>query len=503
MRRRVFIGMGCIRMVDQPGTYWFHSHTRGQYPDGFRAPLIVHDPQSPFKNDFDEEIVLSFSDWYHDPMRKLLASFISVTNPTGAEPVPKSALINDAQDVKLPVQSGKTYMIRMVNMAAFAGMYVWFQGCTMKIVEVDGIYTKPAEADMLYFTAGQRYSVLLIIGNEMTNIPFVASMDEELFDAIPDDLQSNVTGWLVTDSTQELPLPSPIEAFEPFDDMALRPFDDLTALDKVDRSVTLDLKMDNLGDGANYAFFNNSTYVEPAVPALYTVMSSGPHASNPTVYGSHTNSFVLSANETVEIILNNNDDGKHPFHLHGHAFQVIARSDEDAGSYSFHHATAAPAIPMRRDTVLVQPNGHAVLRFRSDNPGVWLFHCHIEWHVASGLIATFIEAPLELQQTLKVPAAHHDLCARNHPPIAVVGNAAGNAIDYLDLTSEPAPPKALPEGFTAKGYIAMIISVVNGVTMLAAIAWYGLYSGVSEEEDKNAEQVGEEQPLLAEGEGRS
>lgn len=48
----------------------------------------------------------------------------------------------------------------------------------MKIVEVDGIYTKPAEADMLYFTAGQRYSVLLTIGNEMTNIPFVASMDE-------------------------------------------------------------------------------------------------------------------------------------------------------------------------------------------------------------------------------------------------------------------------------------------------------------------------------------
>lgn len=74
---------------------------------------------------------------------------------------------------------------------------------------------------------------------------------QELFDAIPDDLQSNVTGWLVTDSTQELPLPSTIEAFEPFDDMALRPFDDLVALDKVDRSVTLDLKMDNLGDGAN------------------------------------------------------------------------------------------------------------------------------------------------------------------------------------------------------------------------------------------------------------
>ncbi|KAJ8114280.1 hypothetical protein OPT61_g3793 [Boeremia exigua] len=366
--------------IDQPGTYWFHSHTRGQYPDGLRAPLIVHDPEDPFRDEFDEEIVLSFSDWYHDLMRPMLSSFVSVTNPTGAEPVPNSALINDSQDVTVAVQPGKTYLIRMVNMAAFAGMYVWFQGCSMKVVEVDGIYTKPAEAGMLYFTAGQRYSVLLTVGDDVsTNIPFMASMDEELFDALPDDLNSNVTGWLVVDKTQELPQPLELDAFEPLDDFSLRPLDSLAALDSVDRTVTLDIKMDNLGDGANYAFFNNVTYAEPAVPALYTVMSSGEHANNPLIYGSHTNSFVLNGNETIEIVLNNNDDGKHPFHLHGHAFQVIQRSEEDAGSYSASTVAAKSSVPMRRDTILVQPNGHAVLRFRSDNPGIWLFHCHIEW----------------------------------------------------------------------------------------------------------------------------
>lgn len=57
------------------------------------------------------------------------------------------------------------------------------------------------------------------------------------------------------------------------------------------------------------AFFNNSTYVEPWVPTLYTVMSSGSYATNSVIYGSHTNSFVLKGNETIEIILNNNDDG--------------------------------------------------------------------------------------------------------------------------------------------------------------------------------------------------
>lgn len=67
-------------------------------------------------------------------------------------------------------------------MAAFSAMYVWFQDCTMKVVEVDGIYTEPAETSMLYLTAGQRYSVLLTVDSHAsTNIPFVASMDEVSF----------------------------------------------------------------------------------------------------------------------------------------------------------------------------------------------------------------------------------------------------------------------------------------------------------------------------------
>ena len=49
----------------------------------------------------------------------------------------------------------------------------------MRVVEVDGIYTEATETNMLYLTAGQRYSVLLTVNTHAkTNIPFVASMDE-------------------------------------------------------------------------------------------------------------------------------------------------------------------------------------------------------------------------------------------------------------------------------------------------------------------------------------
>jgi len=152
---------------------------KGQYPDGIRGPFIVHDPEGPYKSQYDEEIVLSLSDWYHEQMPVLTKKFISYTNPTGAEPVPQSALINDSQNVTVNVEPGKTYMLRMVNMAAFAAQYIWFESHTFRVVEVDGIYTEPMEAEMLYLTAAQRVSVLLTTKNETSkNYAFMGSMDE-------------------------------------------------------------------------------------------------------------------------------------------------------------------------------------------------------------------------------------------------------------------------------------------------------------------------------------
>jgi hypothetical protein len=51
-----------------------------------RGPLIIHDPENPYADFFDEELVLTLSDWYHEQMQPLIKKFLSVTNPTGAEP---------------------------------------------------------------------------------------------------------------------------------------------------------------------------------------------------------------------------------------------------------------------------------------------------------------------------------------------------------------------------------------------------------------------------------
>jgi iron transport multicopper oxidase len=72
-----------------------------------------------------------------------------------------------------------------------------------------------------------------------------------VFDKIPAATVANVTSWLVYDEQKELPAPTEIDAFEPHDDMELIPLDGMELLGDADQTITLDMEMNNLGDGAN------------------------------------------------------------------------------------------------------------------------------------------------------------------------------------------------------------------------------------------------------------
>ncbi|KAK7519477.1 putative ferrooxidoreductase Fet3 [Phyllosticta citriasiana] len=458
--------------LEQSGLYWYHSHSRGQYPDGLRQALIITDPENPYLGQYDEELVVTLSDWYHDQMPGLLKDFISVKNPTGAEPVPNSALMNETQNFELSVQPGKTYLLRLVNIGAFASHYFWIEGHNLTIVEVDGVWTKPAETNMIYLTSAQRYSVLVKMKNDTTkNYPMVGSMDTDLFDAIPSDLNYNVTGYLIYDKHGHRPQPYVLDEFGPYDDFNLEPIDGVALYKNPDQVIVLNMSMNNLGDGANYAFFNDITYTAQKVPTLYSVLSSGSAATNPVIYGHDTNSYVLMKDQVIDVVLNNMDTGKHPFHLHGHNFQVLYRSPEEEGFFNSTNTTNFPAVPMRRDTIMARPTGNFLIRFRADNPGVWLFHCHLTWHLDAGLAMSMIEAPLEMQQLIKIPQNHYDVCKASGELTA--GNAAGNTVDLFDLTGENRSVDPLPAGFEAKGIVALVFSCVAAFLGMAAVAWYG------------------------------
>ena len=94
-------------------------------------------------------------------------------------------------------------------------------------------------------------------------------------------------------------------------------------------------------------------------------------------------------------------------------------------------------------------------------------------HVVSGLVATFIEDPLALQKQLagKLPPSHTEACKVADIPME--GNAAGNVKDYLDLSGENKPPGKIPAGFTARGIVALVFSIVAAFVGCAVISWYG------------------------------
>lgn len=52
-----------------------------------------------------------------------------------------------------------------------------------------------------------------------------------------------------------------------------------------------------------------------------------------------------------------------------------------------------PKVPMRRDTWMVAPGGYTVIRFVANNPGVWFFHCHMDWHNIEGTMNTISTFP--------------------------------------------------------------------------------------------------------------
>ena len=89
---------------------------------------------------------------------------------------------------------------------------------------------------------------------------------------------------------------------------------------------------------------------------------------------SETDKIQIRKGETVRITLNNLTMMHHPMHLHGHFFRVLNKN----GDYS----------PLKH-TVNVPPMEKTVIEFDAREDGDWFFHCHILYHLNSGMARVF------------------------------------------------------------------------------------------------------------------
>lgn len=117
-------------------------------------------------------------------------------------------------------------------------------------------------------------------------------------------------------------------------------------------------------------------------------------------YCACTHVLRVNLDSVVEIILVDEGfayDANHPFHLHGYQFRVIAmeRIGENVTVDKVKALDKKGAIRRNldhaplKDTVTVPDGGYTVVRFHANNPGYWLFHCHIEFHAEVGMSLIF------------------------------------------------------------------------------------------------------------------
>ncbi|KAE9972658.1 hypothetical protein EG328_004858 [Venturia inaequalis] len=413
----------------------------GQYPDGLRGPFLVHDPEPPWKGQIEKEYTITLSDWYHKQMPELISQFHSSGN--GFEPVPDSFLINDGKDANYLVQPGKSYFFRILNIGAFPSFFFSIEDHDFQIVEIDGVYTVPTTASTLLVGTAMRYGILVLAKTNSTkNFDITVVADASMFQTAftgtslvaSGSLQYDANGPKATARTDAAALVSWGNAGSlppPIDDIGILPLDNQPILEPVTKRITLDFSQTVI-NGITRDIINGVTYLMPKVPTLYTALSVDPDdAQNESIYGVNVNPHTIGFGDIVEVVLNNRNPGVHsghPWHLHGHHFQVVARSGDGVNA-TYAGNDSLPAIPMKRDVAGVRPGGYLVIRFQADNPGINLLHCHIEWHVQSGLTATIIEAPDRIE--FDAPQDQLDVCKAQGIPTE--GNAAGNVDDVYDL----------------------------------------------------------------------
>ncbi|KAK2615177.1 hypothetical protein N8I77_001951 [Diaporthe amygdali] len=416
-------------LADAPGTYWYHSHQMGQYPDGLRGPLVIHDPEDPYKGKVDEEVILTCTDWYHSQTIPLVQAMLQPSNTEFRPPLPDSILVNEGGSTQIKFDKGKTYRLRVLNFSAFGACFFHFQNHTMQVIMQDGSYITEAEASQIYLAPGQRHDVLLS-SKDSCNYPFLVALDVNPdFRAPVLGFPYNKTGYLVGNPSENSTSVDVVDVWNPVDTTLFTNPAGEGPLSPVGTTITLEVKFCFDNNSIPRSCFNGHPYVPQKVPTLYSAATTGDDNSNPVVYGG-VNPYIAPEGQVIEIVVNNLDPGSHPFHLHGHQFQLLAAPGPNAGVFSG-DTSGFPAQPAYKDGVIINSNSYAVIRFKADNPGTWLFHCHNEWHVEMGLTSTIIEAPNELQG-LQFPQDHIDLCKTQGIPYQ--GNAAGNTVNYTDTT---------------------------------------------------------------------
>ncbi|MDB5112339.1 MAG: copper oxidase [Mucilaginibacter sp.] len=391
--------------IVQNGTYWYHSHTMMQQQSGLYGAIIIHKrAESPMK-----EYTLLLSDWTDENPDQVDRSLHNATDWYGirkgstqsyTEAIKagqfKTKLVNEwkrmsAMDVSdvyydrflingKPVatapdfKAGEKVKLRVINGSSSTYFWLKYAGSRLTVVANDGKDVVPVEADRMLIGVSETYDVIVTIPEDKS-YEFLATAE---------DRTKSASLWLGTGtqvSAERLPRLNYFEGMKMMNGMmkmdgSMNDMGMAMSLQQMDMNTVMYTENTDKIVTLNYAMLRSPEKTTlPAAPVkeLHFNLSGNMNRYVWTINNkavSETDKIMIKKGENIRIILYNGTMMRHPMHLHGHFFRLL----NGQGAYA-PLKTVVDIMPMETDT----------LEFAATESGDWFFHCHILYHMMSGM----------------------------------------------------------------------------------------------------------------------
>jgi len=335
------------------GTFWYHPHadTLQQLGRGLAGALIVEerDPVA-----VDRELLWFIEDWRLDESGRIAPGFGNRMEAAMSGRIGNTVTINGRVPGRVVVKAGERVRLRVVNAALARIVAVGFEGHRPIVVACDGqpCDPHPLEAGRLVLGPAMRADLILDMGG-------TPGRGYPVFDDFYPDLPYKLVEleYDAGKPTREHPPDAPPRL--PANPL---PEPDLAAAERHEIALQGGMMGGMMGGmgmmgrgGASWAMNGMSVTGDgqPDMPALLT----------------------LRKDQSCVLALRNETAWWHPMHLHGHSFRVVSRNGKPTARREW------------LDTVLVPPRESAEIAFVADNPGNWMFHCHVTDHQEAGMMA--------------------------------------------------------------------------------------------------------------------
>jgi len=346
------------------GTFWYHPHQSSfeQVPRGLYGAYIVEETV-PIK--VDREVIWVLSDVKLGADGRQVEDFGRILDLANEGRVGNQVLINGnaaGAGQTLGVRQGERLRLRLINAASARIFHLALAGHTMMAIAFDGQAVEPHAIDQVHLGPGMRIDLVIDCMQAAGSIFSLSDMGHRGIGEMVRLVYSAEA------ALRDKPMAS---------SMRLEP----NVLPEPDLARAED----------HFIMFQGGMRGAPVIgqvdgQAVKTAEMMEKHGlawtMNYTAQHEHSlmQEPLFRFKQGAHIVLHmmNETDFSHPMHLHGHFFRVIAVNGQKTRFREW------------RDTVLMGPRESVDIAFVADNPGEWMFHCHILDHSAGGMMGTMV-----------------------------------------------------------------------------------------------------------------